>query len=121
KGSTASDQPDAAAVATYTETSSTSYMEYKWQAGIEGITRANAVLKALPLVATGSISTAEAQQYKAEARFLRGYYELEMAKLWRNVPYIDETDISTGNSAPVWDKIEGDFNAALAVLPATQT
>ena len=120
KGSTAGDQPDAAAVATYTETGSTDYMGNKWQANITGITRANAVLKALPLVTDGSLSIADIQEVKAEARFLRGFYELEMAKLWRNVPYIDESGVTSGNAVPVWNKIEGDFAAAQASLPATQ-
>jgi len=62
----------------------------------------------------------------AEARFLRGVYHLEAAKLWRNIPYVDESitytagNFNVGNPGPVWDKIEADFTAAMDVLPAKQ-
>jgi hypothetical protein len=73
------------------------------------------------LVKDGSVSSTDAVQVTAEARFLRGFYELELSKLWRNVPYMDETGTITSNTGPIWDKIEADFTAAMSNLPTTQS
>src|ERR1700744_4555485 len=90
------------------------------------IQRTNDVLRELPLVKDGSVSAAYALEVTAECRFLRGFYESELEKLWRNVPYIDETvnyangNYSVGNPGPVWDKIEADLTFAMTNLPVTQ-
>jgi hypothetical protein len=63
---------------------------------------------------------------KAEARFLRGVYHFELAKIWQNVPYVDETityaagNLSAPNPGPIWTQIEADFEAAYNDLPLTQ-
>ncbi|MES2110361.1 MAG: RagB/SusD family nutrient uptake outer membrane protein [Bacteroidota bacterium] len=100
-------------------------LAHKWDVNIQALKAANAVIKLIPLITDGSLSTSEKTQAIAEARFLRGFYELEMAKLWRNVPYIDEHVASddyykVANPGPIWDKIESDMEAAKNVLPATQ-
>ena len=101
-------------------------LEHKWDANIRALKMTNAVINLLPLITDGSLSDSEKQQIIAEGRFLRGFYEMEMAKLWRNVPYIDEHVASTdyykiANNGPIWDKIEADFNAAKNTLPLTQS
>ncbi len=127
KGSTPGDQPDAAAIESYTASGSNGYLDPKWQMNLGAIQRANDVLRELPLVKDGSISPAYATEVTAEARFLRGFYESELAKLWRNVPYVDETvtysagNYNIGNPGPVWDKIEADLTFAMNNLPATQS
>jgi hypothetical protein len=127
KGSTPGDQPDAAAIESYTASGSNGYLNPKWVVNLGAIQRANDVLRELPLVKDGSVSAAYATEVTAEARFLRGFYEIEMSKLWRNVPYADETvtytngNYNVGNPGPIWDKIEADLSFAVANLPKTQS
>jgi hypothetical protein len=126
KGSTPGDQPDAATIETYTSGGNNGYLDPKWRVMFNGVQRSNDVIREIPLVKDGSVSTAYATEITAEARFLRGVYSFELAKLWRNVPYADEKvtyDLGTfniGNPGPIWDKIEADFTFAMANLPATQ-
>jgi hypothetical protein len=126
KGSTPGDQPDAAAIEAYTASGANGYLDPKWRVCFNGVQRANDVIRELPLVKDGSVSAAYATEVTAESRFLRGFFELELSKLWRNVPYADETitynngNFNIGNPGPVWDKIEADFTFAMANLPATQ-
>jgi hypothetical protein len=126
KGSNPGDQPDAASIEAYNATGSNAYLDDKWRVCYAGVQRANDVLRVLPTVKDGSITPAQSKQYIAEARFLRGFYHLEAAKLWKNVPYVDETityeakNYDLPNDGPIWDKIEADFAAAAADLPETQ-
>ncbi|HTD98993.1 MAG TPA: RagB/SusD family nutrient uptake outer membrane protein [Mucilaginibacter sp.] len=126
KGSTPDDQPDAAAIESYTATGNNGYLDPKWRMNLNGVQRANDVLRELPLVKDGSVTAEYAKEVTAEAKFLRGFFYSELAKLWRNVPYADETvtysngNFNIGNPGPVWDKIEDDLIAAMADLPTTQ-
>ncbi|MBK0378638.1 RagB/SusD family nutrient uptake outer membrane protein [Mucilaginibacter segetis] len=126
KGSTPGDQPDAAAIEARTPTGVNGYLDPKWRAMFAGVQRANDVLREIPLVTDGSLTEDNIAQATAEARFLRGFFHFELAKIWRNVPYADETitydngNYTIGNPGPIWDKIAEDFKAAAAVLPATQ-
>ena len=126
KGSTPGDQGDAEALENHGFNSANSYFNAKWRILYAGIARANDVLKELPLVTDGSVSADYAKQVTAEARFLRGVYHLEAVKIWRNVPYVDETvtydakNYNIPNTASILPKIEADFQAAVAVLPNTQ-
>jgi len=126
RGSNADDQTESTQIDNYRAMPANNWLDPKWQVNILGIRYANAAINEMTLVKDGSLSAADVTRITAEARFLRGFYELELAKLWRNVPYIDETISNTdgyynkGNSGPIWDKIEGDFTSAMGVLPATQ-
>ena len=126
KGSTPGDQDDAGTIEEYTATGVNGYLDPKWAMNMGAVQRANDVLRELALVKDGSISTAYALEVRAEARFLRGFYESELSKLWRNVPYVDESitynnnNFNVGNPGPVWDKIEADLTFAMNNLPATQ-
>ncbi|WP_454801930.1 RagB/SusD family nutrient uptake outer membrane protein [Mucilaginibacter phyllosphaerae] len=126
KGSNPGDQPAAANLEAFNATGSNDYLDAKWRVCYAGVQRANDVLRILPTVKDGSISEDQQKQFIAEARFLRGYYHLEAAKLWKNVPYVDETvtyaanNFDVPNDGPIWDKIEADFKAAADVLPETQ-
>ncbi|HJP64395.1 MAG TPA: RagB/SusD family nutrient uptake outer membrane protein [Mucilaginibacter sp.] len=127
RGSNLTDEGDAFTLNNYIESPNNTWLDPKWTADMEGIHYANSVLKQISLVKDGSLSAAEITEIKAEARFLRGFFELELAKLWHNVPYIDETVAydkgykSVTNTGAIWDKIEGDFSAAMAALPAIQS
>jgi hypothetical protein len=126
KGSTPGDQPDAAAIESYTASGSNGYLDPKWRMNLGGVQRANDVLRELPQVKDGSVSAAYSIEVTAEARFLRAFFESELSKLWRNVPYADETitynngNFNIGNPGPVWDKIEADLTFAIANLPVIQ-
>lgn len=99
----------------------------KWIALYAGVQRTNDVLRVLAKVTDGSITDEESKQIIAEARFLRGVYHFEAAKIWRNVPYVDETvsfangNYNVSNESPIWPKIEEDFQFAADNLSATKT
>ena len=126
RGSNVTDQTQSVQINNYRAESNNDWLDPKWQVNILGIRYANAAINEIAQVKDGSLSATDIAEITAEARFLRGFYELELAKLWRNVPYIDQTVsgstnyYSAGNSSPIWDKIEADFNAAMSVLPTTQ-
>src|ERR1035438_101549 len=127
KGSTTNDQaPDAPSIENHSVNPSIGYIEQKWQADLNGVQRANDAIREIPLVTDGSITPAYAAEVIAEARFLRGVFESDMAKVYRNVPYVNETityaagNYNVPNPGPVWDSIENDMKAAMAVLPKTQ-
>lgn len=126
KGSNPGDQPAAANLEAFSATGANDYLNDKWRVCYAGVQRANDVLRLLPQVKDGSVTADQQKQYIAEARFLRGFFHLEAAKLWKNVPYIDETityganNYNVPNSGPIWDKIAADFAAAAADLPNTQ-
>jgi hypothetical protein len=127
KGSVPTDQPEAAFIQQYKEDGTNGYLDFKWQVNLTALRYTNAVLLVLPTIKDGSLTISQVAEYTAEARFLRGFYEFELAKIWRNVPYIDVTakydkgypDVL--NPGTIWDKIEADFTAAKNVLPAIQT
>ncbi len=106
------------------------YLEAKWQCNYNGVQRANSVIQEVALVTDGSESTATptstGSEAIAEARFLRGLFNMELAKVFRNVPYVDQTvtysagNFDVPNPGPIWTQIEADFSAAMASLPITQ-
>ena len=131
-GSNTTDQaPNASAVENHTVTPSIQYMESKWQVDYNGIQRANDAIREVPLITDGSVSADYGAEVIAEARFLRGVFHFDLAKLFRHAPYVDETvtygagnfnvpNHDGGTLAPIWDKIEADFIAAMTVLPNPQ-
>jgi starch-binding outer membrane protein, SusD/RagB family len=126
KGSEFGDQPQMELIESYTHTPANSYFSEKWDALYAGAQRANDVIRILAKVPAGELSEAEATQLKAEAVFLRAVYHFEAAKLWLNVPYVDETvsfeagNYNVPNPGPIWDKIEADFKFAAANLSPTK-
>ncbi|GAB2514548.1 RagB/SusD family nutrient uptake outer membrane protein [Spirosoma aerophilum] len=98
----------------------------KWRGMYEGISRANAVLRALPS-ASADVSAADKLRLSGEARFLRAHYYFELKRSFNMVPYVDETvDYGSGieqvkNDVDIWPKIEADFKFAQDNLPETQS
>ena len=129
KGSTSDDQaPDLPQIEKHAGIStSNSYIESKWQVGYASVQRANDVIREVALVTDGSEAGAVGAETIAEARFLRGVFHFELAKVFRKVPYVDETityaagNYNVPNPGTIWDKIEADFAAAMTALPKTQT
>lgn len=124
KGSDAGDQIVINTLASYNTTPSTTFLNNKWRALYEGVTRANAVLGLLNEVPEDELSASELARIEGEARFIRGHLYFELRKLFKNVPYIDEeTDalIPQPNNEEIWPRIEADFQFAYDNLPETQS
>lgn len=131
KGSTPSDQGDIFPLETWTPTPGNSYPSQKWDNSFDAVQRANEVLRALPLAT--DVSADHATQITAEARFLRGFFEFELKKIFGNAPFIGENVVATttpdsvsnvdasGNYINIWPQIEADFQFAADNLPATQS
>jgi len=119
KGSEYGDQTDLEFIENYSALPVNSYFNSKWISLYNGAQRANDVLRTLALVKDGSISETESVQIKAEATFLRALFHFEATKLWRNIPYIDESitfgkaNYNVPNDKPVWPLIEAAFKFAV--------
>lgn len=105
------------------------------------IDRCNLVLKLLPQVPTATVTNsttgltdAERRQITAETRFLRAHYYFYVKRLFKNIPWIDETlNVSlqsleeykvpntdaSGNYVDIWSKIKDDMDFARKNLNAT--
>jgi hypothetical protein len=125
KGSTPSDQGDIVALQTWaTSTASNSYPEQRWRALYDGVQRSNEVIRTLALAT--DVDAADHGELTAEARFLRGLYHFEAIKMWKNVPYVDESitvvgkNYNVGNKTDIWPMIEADFKFAIDSLNETQ-
>jgi|GEM_PF-6397779 len=73
KGSNPTDQT---AVMNHSVDGSNGYVYDKWSVCLDGVQRANDVLRELPLVKDGSVSAEYADEVTAEAKFLRGVFNL---------------------------------------------
>lgn len=126
KGTEYGDQAPLELIENYTADATNPYFNGKWSALYGGIQRANDVIRLIAKVKDGSLSDVEKTELKAEAVFIRAVLHFEAAKMWKNVPYVDETisfangNYDVSNEAPVYPKIEADFKFAIASLNATQ-
>jgi starch-binding outer membrane protein, SusD/RagB family len=124
KGSTPSDQGDIVPLETWAYNANNPYLNSKWQAVYDGVQRANDVLRVLPLAK--DISAGDLKVLAAEAKFLRAYFHFEAMKIWKYVPYVNETATTSsnvdasGNFVDPFNNVEADFLAAITDLPATQ-
>jgi starch-binding outer membrane protein, SusD/RagB family len=131
KGSTPSDQPDAIPLMTWSlaQSGTSLYLDEKWTVLYNGIQRANDVIRTVRLSPT--IAPSDTVEYEAEARFLRGYYHFEGAKIFKNFPYVSELiqyssnnldvpNYAGGSYINIWPDIEADLSFAVNNLPGTQ-
>ncbi len=91
-----------------------------WNGRYEGVSRANAVLRALENAT--DLSAADAARIAGEARFLRGHFYFDLKKHFNSVPVYDETlsapeVVVVPNTPDVWGQIEADFQFAYDNLP----
>jgi len=127
KGSEYGDISEYQQVENYTVTPVIIPFNQKWIALYAGVQRANDVLRVLAKIKDGAISVEEIKQITAEARFLRAVYHFEAAKIWKNVPYVDENitfannNYNVPNTVSVWPKIEEDFKFAATNLTDTKS
>lgn len=125
KGSNSGDQSDINPLSTFTATSTNSYIAAKWTAIYDGVNRANTVLKTLAQVPAGDISDADITRITGEAKFLRAWFHLEGYKVFKNVPYVDESidytknNFNIPNDQDILPKIIADFDFGYKNLPST--
>ena len=92
KGTDEGDQPDINPIQTYSETSTNPYLNLKWRALYEGVSRCNAVIIITNQTLTaGKITQAEADNFIKQAKALRGWYHFEAWRMWEKIPYMSET------------------------------
>lgn len=120
KGSDVGDISQVNSIAVTNVDPSNSFLNDKWKANYEGISRANSVLEVLN---NADLTDAEKNAIAAEARFLRGHYYFDLKKMFNRVPWVDETttDYNQPNNEDIWSKIESDFEFAMNNLPETQS
>lgn len=96
----------------------------KWRAIYDGVGMANIVLRQLGKAT--DIPEATRTRIAAEARFIRGYHFFEGKRTFNNLPFVDETVVSTEgykalkNDQNIYPQIEADWKFAFDNLPATQ-
>src|SRR5690606_14629818 len=126
KGSELADQAVLFDIERHTAISVNEHPSTMWNNYYEGIARANTTLRQLRIVqetATEKFSDERAREIEAEARMLRGHYYFFLWRVFKNIPYIDET-VSTADAAAVPNNvdvlpmIEADFQFAIDNLPA---
>ncbi|HEX2781257.1 MAG TPA: RagB/SusD family nutrient uptake outer membrane protein [Gemmatimonadaceae bacterium] len=126
EGSQAGDQPPVEALELYhwSTGAAQSYLDQKWAAVYEGISRANATIRLVKKVAaTGQLTPADARGIEGEALFLRAHYHFEAWRMWGNIPYYRETDTDfrkpNETSAQAGADIMKDLDSAIKLLPTT--
>ena len=125
KGSDPGDQNLITPIEQWNATAANGYLDQIWQQRYDGVQRSNEALRVMKLAK--DISAADVTRITAEARFLRGHYHFDLIKIFKNIPFIDETvTYSAGNFLVANDgiamaKIEADFAYAYANLPATMS
>ena len=98
-----------------------SYYRAKFQTLYWAIRRCNEALKVI--AAVNDIPAATKTQLTGEAKFLRAHYYFDAYKMWKNIPWIDETttEYRQPNTADVFPKIQADFTDAIAKLPESSS
>lgn len=93
KGSEESDQPSMSAVELLRVNPANNNVHVMWRVYYEGIQRCNVVLNAIKLDQQGArlVDAKRAVEIEAEARMLRGHYYFFLWRVFKNIPWIDET------------------------------
>lgn len=129
-GESASDVLDLQQIDDYTLTPVNGTLSNIWQYAYEGINRANYLTQYKTANPSGqTIDFAGKDAMYGEVYFLRAFYYFTLVKMYGDVPLFTDKrlDISaTGTikrspKASVYLAIENDLNAAIGVLPLTQT
>ena len=119
KGTDSGDQPDINPIQTFSESATNPYLNIKWRSVYDGVSRANAAIDlANTAEEAGTITAAEADSFRKQARTLRGFFHFEAYRLWAKpdgsgIPYVDETtdQVTLTNETDVRDLIIADLDA----------
>jgi hypothetical protein len=128
KGSDAGDASGINPIQNFTETSTNPYFHVKWRSVYDGVSRANAALRVLANAEEKeTVTKAEADSFRKQARTLRGFFHFEAWRMWSKtdgsgIPYVEEnTDQSAlTNTSDVRDLILADLEAG-TTLPDNMT
>ena len=124
KGTDSGDQPDINPIQTFSETSTNPYLNIKWRALYEGVSRCNsAIVTAQQAGDAGTLTAEEVTSVILQAKTLRGFYHFEAFRLWGDrssgtgVPYVNEdTDQFTlTNDVDIRSNIIEDLEAGIAL------
>ncbi|MCK4991644.1 MAG: RagB/SusD family nutrient uptake outer membrane protein, partial [Bacteroidales bacterium] len=122
KGTDSGDPPNINQIQTFTERATDPYLNIKWRAIYESISRCNSTLVSAHMAfESGTITEGQYNWFTMQARTLRGFYHFEAWRLWadrtynRFVPYVNEhTDFSTlTNMEDIRDRIIDDLSAGV--------
>ncbi|MGH7575077.1 MAG: RagB/SusD family nutrient uptake outer membrane protein [Longimicrobiales bacterium] len=128
KGSEASDQPAINPIELYQwgAGEGQSYINDRWRAVYDGVSRANSTLRLLDRVLTekpGELTEEAANGIRGEALFLRAHFHFEGWKMWANIPYYVESDTDfrkpNASSDEVVSSTLADLDQAISLLPET--
>jgi hypothetical protein len=90
-GSDAGAESDINGIQNFWETSNQSYLNIKWRAVYEAISRCNSAIMIInEALKEGNITQTKADFYLKQARALRGWYHFDAWRMWNKVPYVDE-------------------------------
>jgi len=112
KGSDAGDQPFINPIQTFSETSTNDYLNQKWLTVYDAIARCNKTIDVINLaLENGAITQEQATTYTQQVRALRGWYHFDAWRMWKKIPYLDETtDTKTvTNSEDVTGRVLADL------------
>ncbi len=123
KGSFFTDITDLTSLELFTTSPNNSLLAAKWQTLYEGVQDANTVLRIMK--SATDMTTAQVNETRAEAVFLRAWFHFEAKKMWNSIPFVDETvTFDAGNyhvaNDTSWSHIENDLNTSLKFLPPKQ-
>ena len=118
KGVTNGDQGELYLLEHFDWATNNQYTRSEWLGLFAGVNRANAVI-----AQAKAIEGVDLSRQIAEATFLRAHFNFELQRIFRNIPYLTEDDLSDPdkpNPGPIWTEIEADFQHAIDNLPETQ-
>ena len=121
KGSEASDIPQILSIENYQWLPSNNLLEDLFNTRYEGVARVNATMS---LVANSTdLDAARKAQIEGEAKFLRAHYHFDIWRTFKKIPYYTEadTDFRKANDADPIPSMIADLEAAVAVLPVSQS
>jgi len=129
-GENAADVLDLQQIDDYTTTTNNGQLEDLWRASYEGVNRTNYLIQyKAKNIAGESIEFAGKEALYGEIYFLRAYYYFNLVRFFGDVVLFTDkklgvSDFGTLQRSPkadVYKQIELDLNAAIAVLPPTNT
>ncbi|MDP5061562.1 MAG: RagB/SusD family nutrient uptake outer membrane protein, partial [Maribacter sp.] len=120
KGSTDGDQGTLTDLERFNITTSNDYVLGRWSALYAGVNRVNSTINLITKLTDGDFSA-----QLAEARFLRGYFNFELQKIYGSPAYISEEnaaalEFNQPNPGDIWAEVEADLEFAVANLPDSQ-
>ena len=127
KGSELTDQTPMNMIETYNAISTNDNLSTHWQVYYEGVLRCNNTLKLLAVdqASAAEISPERAKEIQGEARMLRAHYYFYLWRVFRFIPYIDESmtaeeAAAVKNDTDILPKIVEDLKFAIENLPASK-